>query len=98
VSTIEELLGRHICGSDLENRDYGRRGSVTLTTWHPLSAKVGTNFTGKGRSRTKATEILLFPSVFVSFPWYGWYFFTIDCQSRFAFLCRLHDLASIWSS
>jgi hypothetical protein len=24
VSTIEELLGRKISGSDLENRDYGR--------------------------------------------------------------------------
>jgi hypothetical protein len=28
VSTIEE-------GSGLENRDYGRRGSAALTTWHP---------------------------------------------------------------
>jgi hypothetical protein len=36
---------------------------VTLTTWHPLSAKVGTNFAESGgrsvdivRSRTQATE------------------------------------------
>jgi hypothetical protein len=43
VSTIEELLERKSSGSDLEIREYGRR-DVTLTTWQPLSATVGTNF------------------------------------------------------
>jgi hypothetical protein len=33
----------------LEIREYGRR-DATLTTWHPLSATVGTNFADKRRS------------------------------------------------
>jgi hypothetical protein len=50
VSTIEELLGRNSTGSGLENRDYGRRGSITLTTWHRLSAKLAlTSPTSGGR-------------------------------------------------
>jgi hypothetical protein len=49
VSTTEELLGRKSSGSDLENREYGCRGSVTLITWHP-SAKVGTNLADNRRS------------------------------------------------
>jgi hypothetical protein len=38
VSTTEELLGRK------------SSGSVTLTMWHPLSAKTGINFADKMRS------------------------------------------------
>jgi hypothetical protein len=33
-------------------------GSVTLTTWYPLSAKAGTNSAGIARSRTQATELV----------------------------------------
>jgi hypothetical protein len=47
VSTNKGLLERKSCGSGLEIRDYGLRGSVTLTAVYPVSAKVGTNFAGK---------------------------------------------------
>jgi hypothetical protein len=47
VSTTEELRRRKCSGSGLENREYGRRKSATLTTWHPLFAKIGTNFADK---------------------------------------------------
>jgi hypothetical protein len=44
VSTTEELLGRKNSGSDLENREYGRRHHVA-----PSTRKNGTNFSDKRR-------------------------------------------------
>jgi hypothetical protein len=58
LSTTGVLFERKSSVSDLENRDYGRRGSAALSMRPPLSEKVCTNFSvGIVRSRTQATEI-----------------------------------------
>jgi hypothetical protein len=63
MSTIERLLGTKSIVFGLENREYESGCFVALTTWHHLSAKVGTYFADKCgfsvsivRSRTLATN------------------------------------------
>jgi hypothetical protein len=40
VSTTEEPLETNSSGSGLESREYGRKGSAALTTWHHLSVNL----------------------------------------------------------
>jgi hypothetical protein len=63
VSTTEELLGRKISGSGLENREYGRRDPSRLPrdTLYPqklalTSLPSGGRSVGIVRSPTQATE------------------------------------------
>jgi hypothetical protein len=63
VSITEDLLGRKISGYGPEIRDYDRRGSDTLTTWHPYSQKLalssptsGGSSVGIVRSQSQTTE------------------------------------------
>jgi hypothetical protein len=93
VSTIEELLGRKSSSSCLKSREYGRMGSVSLTTWHLLSEKLAlTSSTSGGRSIDRGVK-----------PWI--FFFTIRNCALYStpichypkWLCCDHCLVPYWT-
>jgi hypothetical protein len=61
VTTADELLERKNCGSDLENRDYGRMDPTPFRP-HKLALTLPTSdgrLVGIVRSRTEATQFCL---------------------------------------
>jgi hypothetical protein len=79
VSTNEEIIEIKNSGSGLENRDYNRTEFVTLTMWHPLSAKVGTNFADKWQSLSPSNSVVIvcnkyeFPKLYIVTVTRRWY-------------------------
>jgi hypothetical protein len=57
MSTTEKLLGRKSIGSGLKTKNMAM-GIIALTTQHPPSAKIGTNFAGKRWSLCRYSSLV----------------------------------------
>jgi hypothetical protein len=101
VSTTEELLGRKISGSGLENREYGRRDSSRWPRGNLYPQKLaltsptsGGRSVGIIRSRTEPTECIYFSLSSIYLQLFNTTLLLHACTSlkKFQILIRRRDL------